>query len=182
MHKDKTGNMRRKKIKSLLLSLIVFNSCLFLSENTFAAGSAHLIWNPNSEADLAGYKMYYDTSSHAGTCPSGYASSRDVGNATSHYFDALIPGQTYYFQMTAYDSTNAETACSTSPGEVSKLVTYDGDLDNNHSVNLSDASILAGDWGKPDYCAPLRTSDINRDCAIDGDDLAIMAGDYGSSF
>lgn len=174
--------MQRKKTKLPISLLIFVFFWLFLCGEVFAAGSAHLTWNPNSEADLAGYKIYYDTSSHAGTCPAGYANSRDVGNATSHYFDALIPGQTYFFQMTAYDSANSETACSTNPGEVSMLVTYDGDLNNSHSVNLSDASILAGDWGKPDYCAPLRSSDINRDCAIDSDDLAIMAGDYGLSF
>lgn len=84
------------------------------------AGSATLTWNANTEPDLAGYKVYYGTASHAGNCPAGFGSSVvSVGNVTTHTFNNLTGGQTYYFQITAVDTSNNESGCSS---EVSKAI------------------------------------------------------------
>jgi len=64
---------------------------------TAAANSVSLAWNANTEADLAGYKVY------AGTSPGAYTQTFDVGRKTSYSVSDLIEGATYYFVLTAYD-------------------------------------------------------------------------------
>jgi hypothetical protein len=66
-----------------------------------------LTWNPNTESDLAGYKVYY------GTLGSGnYQGTIDVGNVTSYRLQNLTPGTTYYIAVTAYDTVGNESAPS----------------------------------------------------------------------
>ena len=71
--------------------------------NTSAsAGSSSftLSWSANSESDLTGYKVYWDTDSgHP------YANVQDVGNVTSKTISGLSSGTTYYVTVTAYDGT-----------------------------------------------------------------------------
>jgi len=180
-------NNSRNKIRSLLIIFAGLFLLLIISDQAHA-GSAHLTWTANGEPDLDGYKIYYGTSSHSGTCPTGYANSQDVTDesAVSYWFDNLTPGQTYYFQLTAYDNASPanESTCSTSPGEVLKTITYRGDINGtpDHYVNISDLSILAGDYGKTSWCGPAHATDINRDCTVGISDLSIMAGEYGSHF
>ncbi len=166
-----------KKQKSIFLALL-FLSMAMLGQVAIA-GTAKVSWDANSEGDLDGYKIYYDTTSHAGTCPTGYANNFDVtDNATSHYFDALTPGQTYYFQLTAYDTAANESACAAS--EVSKLITYRGDINPtpDHRVDVSDLSIIANLFGQ----SMVHAADINRGGSIDVSDLSILAGEFGQSF
>ncbi|MFQ5965361.1 MAG: fibronectin type III domain-containing protein [Candidatus Scalinduaceae bacterium] len=61
------------------------------------------MWNPNSESDLAGYKLYYGFSSR------NYDSSVDVGNQTSYTLTGLVSGVTYYIAATAYDFSGNES-------------------------------------------------------------------------
>jgi fibronectin type 3 domain-containing protein len=68
-----------------------------------------LAWDVNTESDLAGYKVYYGTSSKS------YAGSVDAGNATTYTLTGLTQGQTYYICVTAYNKSNAESRYS---GEV----------------------------------------------------------------
>ncbi len=73
-----------------------------------------LTWNPNTESDLAGYKVY------VGTRPGQYdvSGSPYVLGKTAAYTVANLPaGQTYYFAVSAYDSAGNESALS---NEVSK--------------------------------------------------------------
>ena len=84
------------------------------------AGSATLTWNANTEPDLAGYKVYYDTVSHSGNCPAGFgANAITLGKVTTYTINNLTDGQTYYFQVTAYDTSNNQSTCST---QVSKVI------------------------------------------------------------
>jgi Fibronectin type III domain len=76
------------------------------------AGDATLTWTPPTShvdgtplADLAGYKVYYGTSSGY------YGTSIDVGNQTSFTLRGLDPG-TYYFTTSAYDSSGNESGLS----------------------------------------------------------------------
>ncbi|MBI3805610.1 MAG: fibronectin type III domain-containing protein [Nitrospirae bacterium] len=66
------------------------------------AGNALLSWNPNTEADLAGYKIYY------GPSPGSYGAPIDVGNQTSYTITGLGT-QTYYFAVTAYNTAGGES-------------------------------------------------------------------------
>ncbi len=84
------------------------------------AGSANLTWKaPTTNVDgttltdLAGYKIYYGTSSGA------YTSAVDVGNVTSYQVQNLSDGSTYFFAVTDYNANFVESAFST---EVSKAI------------------------------------------------------------
>ncbi len=59
------------------------------------ADSVSLTWNPNTEPDLAGYKLYM------GTSPGSYSQIFDVGHVTSYTVSSLVAGDTYYFALTA---------------------------------------------------------------------------------
>ena len=75
--------------------------------------TATLAWNSNSESDLAGYKVYVGTSSGR------YGSPIDVGKVTSYTMANLNVGNTYYFVVTAYDTSGNESLHS---AEVSKSI------------------------------------------------------------
>jgi hypothetical protein len=82
------------------------------------ASTAHsvqvtLAWDANGESDLAGYKVYYGTSSR------NYTWFLDVGNVTSTTVANLSDGLTYYFAATAYDTAQPPLE-STYSAEVSK--------------------------------------------------------------
>jgi hypothetical protein len=77
--------------------------------------SATLTWTPNTDADLAGYKIYLATASGAygaalATIPAGTASYQATG---------LSANTTYFFVITAYDSVGNESLFS---NEVSKQI------------------------------------------------------------
>ena len=63
-------------------------------------------WAPNSEADLAGYTVYYGTDTRI------YSTSADVGMSTSHQISGLVEGVTYYFAVTAHNASGAESLYS----------------------------------------------------------------------
>ncbi len=75
-------------------------------------GSATLDWAPNTEPDLAGYRVYH------GTAPGSYGPAVDVGLATT-YTVSDLPAGTHYFTVTAYDAAGNESARAT---EVSKRI------------------------------------------------------------
>jgi hypothetical protein len=57
--------------------------------------------------DLAGYQVYY------GLAPRFYDVAVDVGLATSAVLSDLEAGRTYYFAVTAYDTSGNESVFST---------------------------------------------------------------------
>lgn len=59
-------------------------------------GPYTLTWTANPESDIAGYKVYWDTSDEL-----QYANAVDAGNTTSY---ASLPAGSYYVTVTAYDS------------------------------------------------------------------------------
>lgn len=69
-----------------------------------------LVWDPNTESDLAGYKVYYRIGSEAHLD----ANSLDVGNVTECPLDSLplIDGVEYFFALTAYDTSQNESEFS----------------------------------------------------------------------
>jgi hypothetical protein len=88
---------------NLVTVLVVF--AMISTQVTFAAG-VRLSWQGNSESDLAGYRVYYGTSSHS------YTSMKEVGLATTTDITGFTNGATYYFAITAYDSSGNESAQS----------------------------------------------------------------------
>jgi len=61
--------MNRRIMSAVLRGMYVLSlgaaSCLFCPEAASDAGSVRLAWDPNTEPDLAGYRVYYGTSSRA---------------------------------------------------------------------------------------------------------------------
>ncbi|MCS6288817.1 MAG: hypothetical protein H8K10_07550 [Nitrospira sp.] len=75
-----------------------------------ATGTVTVTWVANSEADLRGYRVY------VGTASGVRSQSFDVGNVTSTRL-TLPLGSTYWFSVTAYDSSGNESSPS---GEISR--------------------------------------------------------------
>jgi hypothetical protein len=69
-------------------------------------GRATITWIANSEPDLSGYRVYHGTTSGV------YTQMVDVGNVTIYQWNGLTPGFTHYFVVTAYDTSNNESANS----------------------------------------------------------------------
>ncbi len=97
---------RRWGMKRILFCILLV-SLLFVS-HAFAY-DVTLSWDPpttNADGtpltDLAGYKVYY------GNASGNYTSNLDVGNVTTYTVTGLQPG-TYYFAVTAYDTSGNES-------------------------------------------------------------------------
>lgn len=91
--------------------LMMVGALLLLHLRTPAmAADASLSWDANTENDLAGYKVYYGTSS------GNYGAPVDVGNQTSYTVTGLN-GSPYYFAVRAYNTSGTESGYS---NEVSK--------------------------------------------------------------
>src|SRR5260221_274320 len=87
------------------------------------ASGVTFLWNRSTGSNIAGYRLFY------GTASGSYSQIIDVGNATSFTVNGLLRGHTYYFVVTAYDTTGAESGPSNqvafSPG--SSIKDFDGD-------------------------------------------------------
>jgi hypothetical protein len=70
----------------------------------------------NSEPDLAGYKVYVGTAAGLYTYP---GSPFVVGPTGSYTITGLPVGQTYFFAISAFDSSGGESGLSS---EVSKSI------------------------------------------------------------
>jgi hypothetical protein len=79
---------------------------LFCFASWAQAADVRLAWNPNSEADLAGYRIHY------GTASGSYTVHVDVGNVTTTTISGLADGVRYYFAATAYDTEALESGYS----------------------------------------------------------------------
>lgn len=107
----------------LLLCLLAGASALLFCPLAVRAADATLVWAPNNEADLAGYKIYYDSDMsgepYSGTDaiegPSPVVvpleTLADPGNPelTLH---GLAPCKPYYLAVSAYDTSNNESPLS----------------------------------------------------------------------
>ena len=100
-----------------ILVLAVF-ACL-LSFGNVHAFTVKLRWDPNTEPDLAGYKLYY------GTAPRNYNHTIDLGQVNSYQVDNLEDELKYYFAVTAYDIDGNESGFS---NEVSVIELFPWEL------------------------------------------------------
>ena len=103
--------------KLVIILLIILAAGLLLFQAFFgkikAEGQANLSWNPNTEADFSGYRIYYGTAPRTGDCPpGGYTDNIDVHKTTNYNIGNLKNGQTYYFSVTSYDNSKKESCFS----------------------------------------------------------------------
>jgi hypothetical protein len=86
-----------------------------LTLSVTAASTATLTWNASTESDLTGYKVYRGTAS--GTYGAPLTTLPKM--TTSYTTTGLLTGTTYFFVITAYDSSGNESIFS---NEVSKSI------------------------------------------------------------
>ena len=77
------------------------------------SGTATLTWNSSTSSDVAGYKVYMGTASGV------YGPPTSVGNGLASQVTNLQTGTTYFFAVTAVDTSGNE---STFSNEVSKSI------------------------------------------------------------
>jgi|GEM_PF-5829091 len=113
---------------------------------------ATLSWNaPTTNADgtlltdLEGYRVYYGTSSH------NYSQDIDVGNVTTYTITNLVSGVTYYFAVTAYDTSGNESNFSNEVSIEQYVLTTNKGGTGNGMVTSSPAGIDCGSDCKESY-------------------------------
>lgn len=146
-----------------LFKLFVIIALISGFTSNASAGSVGLAWDPNSESDLAGYKAYYRTSSTT------YGTPIDVGLVTRTTLMGLVPGVTYYFVVTAYNTSGLESGFS---NEVSYTIPISiCDLNNDGYVDEADVrEFIIRMWN-----ATLTSAyDFNKDNDINVLDVVYM--------
>src|SRR5512132_499475 len=83
---------RQTQTRRIVISALVL--MVTLVARAAYAQNISLQWDPNTEADVAGYWVY------VGNSPGSYTSTVDVGNVTSYTFNGA--GQRYCFAIAAY--------------------------------------------------------------------------------
>jgi len=77
-------------------------------------GTINLAWHPNTEPDVAGYKVYYGTSSRI------YGPGIDVGNVKTFALTGLIKGRRYLISVKAYNTSRHESDFSYEVSSIAK--------------------------------------------------------------
>jgi hypothetical protein len=144
------NGMRSLRTKvGFFLTINIF-TLFFLGYSTAVfAGDVFLSWNANTEPDLAGYKVRY------GTASGSYGTIINIGDQTTYTVTGLGFG-TYYFAVTAYDTSGNESGFS---NEVSKMITDPGTSDSTGPAE-SVSTVL------PDILPPTDVTDFQ---AVSGD-------------
>jgi hypothetical protein len=88
-----------------LIGFFVLFSMVFIP-SAVCAGEVNLVWDPNTEPDIAAYRIHYGLRSRT------YDQVMDVGNCTSCVVPGLEEGQTYYFAATAVNTASMESVYS----------------------------------------------------------------------
>jgi hypothetical protein len=83
-----------KRVLKFGISLLV---SLLVTVAAAEAGSITIVWDANTEPDLAGYVVSY------GTASSRYDATIDVGPATTWTLTNTVQGRTYFFTVQAYN-------------------------------------------------------------------------------
>ncbi len=151
--------MKRVLTVSLPLIIILFAAVFFSFFITPThAMSIRLSWTANTEPDLAGYRIYRKIHPDVDYMPiydKCLADFEDPNNPT--YYDPNLDNNTYYFVVTAYDTSGLESDYSNevisvdnfvpTPPEVKKIIPHHkaGISDNFRVPNNTSFSILLED-------------------------------------
>jgi len=119
---------------------------------TAGDGTVSLDWNDNSEGDLAGYNIYRSTTSGGG--PGGYSQIDSLVAISEYTDDTVTNGTTYYYVVTAEDTSSNESDFSnedsatpidiTPPAPPTGLVATPGDGSVSLDWNDNNEPDLAG--------------------------------------
>jgi Fibronectin type III domain len=117
--------LKLRPIFSLLLIsfLFIFAGCSGGGggggSSTGNGGIIKIGWDPNTESDLAGYRVYYGTrSDNAFTTSSDVGMASRDGDLVVYTITNLNKGQEYCIALTAYNTSNYESGLSNLWGDV----------------------------------------------------------------
>lgn len=139
-----------------------------------------LSWTANTETDLAGYNVY--RSAFSG---SGYTKVNTgglVSKATTSYIDTgLTNGTTYYYVITAVNSSSLESSYSSQVSATPyTLNTQLGDVSGDGKVDGTDLISLGTAFGSRSGDANWNQyADFNSNGRVDGGDLVIFGWYFG---
>ncbi|RYD66772.1 MAG: hypothetical protein EOP83_04225 [Verrucomicrobiaceae bacterium] len=103
------------------------------------SGSVSVAWNPNSESDVTGYKVYWGRTSRI------YDQVLNAGTNPQAVLPNLASGQPYYCAVTAYNAQGQESSFST---EIAVMYgTPSGNTDNSRRLVMLEAE--SGVLGSP---------------------------------
>lgn len=149
------------KCKTLYVGLLSFLMCILGTSISFAA-NVTLSWTPpttNSDGtpltDLAGYKVY------SGVSSGNYTQNVDVGNVTSYTATSLSVGTTYYFAVTAYDTSGNQSIFSNEMNTTIAKVSYYCDKDKDGYTNIAVDGICEWTGCEPAGCRETAGNDCN---------------------
>lgn len=97
---------------------VLFYACLFsiVSATASQARDVTLQWDPGTDTSITGYKINYNvdsvTTPFSGTGAAQGASPYDASMVTTATLTGLDPGKSYYFAVTAYNASGAESPYS----------------------------------------------------------------------
>ena len=146
-----------------LIFIPFFSLAIILVANLGYSAEVTLAWDPNTEMDLAGYKVYY------GYNNSTYHTCADVGNITNVTISGLKDDQIYYFAATAYDALGLGS-------DYSNQVVYrtpKPDSDGDGLIDADETNIYGTD---PD------NADTDFDGITDGDEIAYWRGSWNEDY
>jgi hypothetical protein len=152
---------KRRSGKAGIILLAWF--AIGISGRNALAAQITLVWDPNPETDLAGYRIHYGTDSRS------YSVHIDVGNVTSYTVSNLAEGFVYYFSATAYDSLGNESGYS----EEAVSAPDPCDLDLDGDVDGYDLALFI-----VAYEGGLIEADLDLDMRVDSSDVEIFAQRY----
>jgi len=126
--------------------VIISAAFIFLisSLSTGLAASVQLQWDPNTETDLAGYKVYYALDKS----PLNSSVPVDVHNQTTTAISGLDPGTSYSFAVTAYNAAGLESSFSnivTLAEQVPPTVSINSPTNNSSVSGTVDLNVIAAD-------------------------------------
>jgi len=90
--------------------------------STFASVSANLIWTASSDPNVAGYNIYYGSTSHQ------YTNMVSVGAVTNAVITGLVENTTYFFAAKACNSAGNQSDFSNEAAFVGRTATPNGPL------------------------------------------------------
>ncbi len=140
MYKISTLFSKSKRLKTIFVTAGIVMILAIFSGFAYSA-EVKMAWDPNLQAELAGYKLYQGPES------GNYTSSVDVGNQTEYTFYNLEVGRVYYFAATAYDHDGEETTYSNEASYMAPNVpithTITADSGENGSISPSGSQTVA---------------------------------------
>ena len=122
--------------------------CIFgLLLQARAATSLTLAWDPSGASGIAAYRLHYGTSSQS------YSQTRDLGNTTTTTVSNLLPGQTYYFAVTDYNTAGVESI-------------YSNEVSFTATVPIANGSGVAKDFNNDGKADLIWENTSNGACVI----------------